>query len=207
MDRRSLLEIVEQGYSYHIIRNFAKKDIFSHFKDPVLPSHVAETFGYNKEVFETIIVYLYQTTDLFLCVSRDGDNYYQINTLYDDYFKFGHYIEKYFFAYDPCFRKLEETLKNQEIGRELVNDVHFSNAFNFYSYSPNFNAFIANYGTNLLDLGCGTAGICCSFAIADKNHRAWGIDISPNMVEKAEERIKQLGLSNVNIFFRKCKRN
>lgn len=195
MAKRGPLEIIEGFYLAHIVTHFYRQGIFAQLTGQRDVSDIAREFGYDEELFDALMDFLYQTTDILI---RNRRGYYLINPKYEHYYFLGFQFDKFIGSYGPALAQLEQSLRSETLGRQLVNRQVEAAAYHTISSPPNpvVRQTIQDLKLHsLLDLGCGPATLLTELCELDPMFQAWGIDESAEMCKVARERIGKLHLT------------
>jgi hypothetical protein len=195
MRKREPLEIIEGFYLAHIVYLFYQQQVFERLNGEREASEVAQEFRYDEELFEALLDFIYQATDL-LIRSRSGR--YVFNCKYQRYYSLGFQFDKFIGSYGPAFPKLAQSLRAEALGRRFVNREVEARAYNTLGSPPNplVIQIVQDLKLrSLIDLGCGPATLLAELCGADPLFRAWGIDESAAMCKVARERIACAHLS------------
>lgn len=196
MAKSGPLEIIEGWYLAHVIYYFYQQGVFEQLTGERSVSTVAEELGYDTEVFEALLDFIHQATDL-LRVTRSG--HFLFNPKYEQYYFLGFQFDKFIGSYGPALTQLGQSLRSRTLGRKLVNREVEARAYHQISSPPNPLVIKIVRDRNLhslLDLGCGPATLLTELCALDPEFRAVGIDESAAMCKVARERISEARLTN-----------
>lgn len=196
MAKRDSLEIVEGYYLAHIIYYFYQQGVFERLTGDRSILTVAEELGYDTELFEALLDFIHQTTDL-LRLTRAGN--FSFNPKYEQYYFFGFQFDKFIGSYGPTLIHLEQSLRSKTLGRQLVNREVEADAYHQIGSPPNplVTKIVRDFNLHsLLDLGCGPATLLTELCAGDSEFRAVGIDESAAMCKVARGRILKAQLTN-----------
>jgi hypothetical protein len=157
---------------------------------------VANRFGYDRTVFESVIDYICRTTGM---LTFEPPDIYRLTGAGGSYAQFGFHLDKFMGAYGPLIERLEETLSNPQNGQRLVDRRALAHAFRRAEtlIPGQVSGLVREWNVkSLLDLGCGVGTLLRELCRADPGFRAWGIDRDPFMCQIAIEELASAGLSD-----------
>jgi SAM-dependent methyltransferase len=195
MAKSGPLEIIEGFYLAHVINHFYQNGVLGRLTGERDASEIAGEFGYDLELFEALLDFAYQSTDILL---RNRAGRYLLNPKYEHYYSLGFQFDKFIGSYGPALVQLEQSLRSKTLGRQLVNRKVEARAYHTIGSPPNplVSEVIRELKLHsLLDLGCGPATLLTELCEADPTFRAWGIDESAAMCKVARERVARAKLS------------
>ena len=195
MAKSGPLEIIEGFYLTYIINHFHQNGVLERLTGERDASEIAGEFGYDHELFDTLLDFAYQATDILI---RNRSGNYLLNPKYQRYYSLGFQLDKFIASYGPSLVQLEQSLSSKTLGRQLVNRKAEARAYHTIGSPPNplVVEIIQELKLHsLLDLGCGPATLLTELCEADQKFRAWGIDESAAMCKVARERVARAHLT------------
>lgn len=195
MAKRRALEIIEGYYLALIINHLHRCGMLERLKNGEFVSRLAGAFGYDERLLTALLDFIYQTSDV---LTRGRAGKYALNRKYHAYYFLGFQFDKFVGAYGPALARLDQSLRSESLGRQLVNREIEAEAYRTVGAPPNpvvIEIVRDRRISSLLDLGCGTATLLTELCLADPNFRGWGIDETEAMCKVARERIADLHLN------------
>lgn len=195
MAKSDLLEVIEGFYLAQVLHHLHRAKILDRMTDWIEPAEIAREHGYDPEVFEALLEFVYQATDI---LRKDRSRRYALAPRYHRFYRLGFQIEKFLGAYGPVMIHLDETLRRPDLGRGLADREVEAQAYHTIGSPPNpvvLQIARERRVPSLLDLGCGPATLLVELATGDSGFRGWGVDATPEMCAVARQRVAQAGVA------------
>lgn len=174
--KKDLMDIIESYYLAHILIDLDKRGFFKG-----LPKSVpVEDYLDNTDIVKMLVT----KTDILV---PSGKKYFVLNSKYASYINSSFHIEKFLGGYG-------EVVSAKNGPRIKVNPGKFAEAYEqatpFENHKLILNLLTALGARQILDMGCGMAGLLRSFCKLKKAHTATGIEQNPFMCQQARKEVR-----------------
>lgn len=196
MAKSDVLGVIEGFYLAQVLHHLHQRKILDRMKDWVAPAELAREQGYDPDLFEALLEFVYQATDI---LRKDRARRYALAPRYHRFYHLGFQLEKFIGTYGPVMARLDETLRRPDLGRGLADRAVEAQAYHTIGSPPNpvvLRIARERRLPSLLDLGCGPATLLTELGACDPGFQGWGVDAAAEMCAAARQRVAEAGLAD-----------
>lgn len=190
----SMISCMEGFYLVHVIDAFRQVGLLEALSPKATVQELSRRFGYAPDILSGLLDFVASRTSL---VHRSSGGYEMDPDHPDTRFAL-HILDQYAGAYGPCLTALPEILTGQSRGDDLIDPSRHAAAFagaDRVQVDPDVLRLLDQMQiTQLLDIGCSTAGMLIEHALRHPHACCIGLDASPAATSTAAERIAAAGL-------------